>query len=56
MQSKNDSIKSVLNSIIFLRILDDFLNVFNVQKLGAGMFKVLEKLENIGFGVKKIKI
>ena len=34
---------------MFLRMLEYFLNIFNVQKLGGG-FKVSEKLENIGFG------
>ena len=34
----------------FLRILDDFLNAFNIYKLGGGGGGLIGKLENFGFG------
>ena len=38
-------------SNIFLRILDDFSNAFNVYKLGGGRgWCLIGKLENIGLG------
>ena len=35
--------------MIFRAFLDDFLNVFNVEKLERGGIKKFEKLKNIGF-------
>ena len=37
--------------MIFGQFLDDFLNVFNIEKLGAGGIQNFGKLKNIGFEV-----
>ena len=41
-------------AIFFWEFLDDFPECFLMYANGRGMFKILEKLENIGFGVVKI--